>query len=111
MSDPLSLVASGAAVVGLADVLLRASRELYVFFGELKEASHNVRVMLAELDQIGSLLAGVQQCVNEFGTSPFVVEDGLSISEIAKALQACRTEFEHLRNVTRTANVQPDDGM
>jgi hypothetical protein len=106
MSDPLSLVASGAAVLGLADVLLRASKELYSFFHELKDASRNVALVLAELDQLGALFASAQQYTNESEAS----NDCLAIPEVSKALENCRAEFEGLRAWVEKAGVGPGDG-
>ena len=97
MADPLSLVASTAGVVGLLDVLCRASRELCVFFSSVKNASKEIQNVLRELEQLNALITDIQNYVDTFKSSLFVTDDGLSPSRLISTLQACRTELDALK--------------
>lgn len=96
MTDPLSAFSGAAAAVSLADVLLRSTKRLYVFFGELKDASKNTRLLLAELRDLEALFAEVRKYTNDFETSAFAVEDGEVIPEIKRALDSCEVELTGL---------------
>jgi hypothetical protein len=90
--------------------LIRTSKELYTFFADLKDASQSVRLLLIELEQLGSILASIQQYANDHESSSFAVHDGLAIPEVTGTLEACRGEFERLQTFAKAANVLPEDG-
>ena len=61
MADPLSLVASSFAVVGLADVVLRASAEVYQFLSEIKDAPTEVERLRRSLRETTLLVHASKQ--------------------------------------------------
>jgi len=99
MADPLSVTASVAGIVSLADVLLRTGKEVYAFFSAVKEASKNVQSMLAELQQFDGILISIKKNADSFNNSLFATDDGHSALGLLTNLQYCEAEFKVLKDL------------
>ena len=56
MTDPLSVAASALAIVGAADIVLRAGKELYGFLSDIKDAPENVKRLRNYIQDISRLI-------------------------------------------------------
>lgn len=110
MTEPLSALSGAATVFGLADILARTAKSLYVIFGELKDASKNVKLLVLELQELENLLGNVQQHVDSYSGSPFVIDDNLALPEITQALNACLFELNTLRGRVDAMDIKATDG-
>lgn len=110
MTEPLSALSGAAAVFGLADILARTAKTLYVFFGEMKDASKNTKLLILELRELQGLFDNVQTYVDSYASSPFGVEDSLDLPEITQALNACLVELNILNGRVETMDIRATDG-
>lgn len=108
MADPFSSLANAAAVIGLADMLCRAGKDLYLFFSAVRAASRDIQNMLEELRQLQVIVTSVQTLATNYVNSPFAGDDGLrlSLSAIAEALKGCQVEFTFLKDLTDKAGAK-----
>ncbi|MCJ1251270.1 hypothetical protein MMC30_008501 [Trapelia coarctata] len=102
MADPLSVTASVAGIVSLADILLRTGKEVYAFFSAVKEASKNIQSMLVELQQFDGILISIKKNADSFNNSLFTTDDGHSASGLLTDLQYCEAEFKIQQSTTKT---------
>ncbi|MCJ1246656.1 hypothetical protein MMC30_003865 [Trapelia coarctata] len=110
MADPLSVAASVAGIVSLADVLWRTSRDLYGFFSAVKDASKNVQSMLLELQQFEGILTSIKNNTFSFNGSQFVTNDGLSGSGLLTNLKYCSAEFKVLKDIVEDSRRNQGQG-
>lgn len=89
MADPVSTASSIAGFVELADVALRASRELYVFFSALRNSTRKIRLLSTELKDVSDILSEVRTFACDHDISPFRARDRLKIEGLLDTLQAC----------------------
>ena len=108
MADPLS---AAAAVVGLADVAFRASKELYTFFAGVNNASRNVQTMITELLSLEAIFLSIKKSFADFTGSPFSTDDGLTYSGVEIALEACQRELDSLQEIVRRLKVEQHDTL
>lgn len=99
MADPLSVTASAASVVSLADILLRTGKEVYTFFRAVKNASKDVQSIIFELQQYEGTLMSIKKYVDSFNNSLFATNDRLSASGLLTNLQHCEAEFRVLKDI------------
>ena len=98
MAEPLSIVASAVGFVGLADVVLRAGKELYATFGALKEAPREVKALNSELTDLNDVLTDIQAFSLEHDRSPFSFKDGLKLERLIAALKMTQADITFMRN-------------
>jgi hypothetical protein len=65
MADPFSIGASSFAVVGAADVVLRASAECYRFFSSIKDAPDEVNQLCIAIKENKRLVQSLQKHLDE----------------------------------------------
>ncbi len=97
----MSTVASAAAFVGLADVLCRASRMLYVFFAAVKDAPQEVRRLLAELNSLETVFAAVKAYGTQLEKSSILTS---TIHTQSNTLKSCQDVFNGLERIAKTAS-------
>ncbi|WQF76459.1 hypothetical protein CDEST_01473 [Colletotrichum destructivum] len=91
--DTLSLVANGAGIVGLADVVLKRSTELYDLYSRCKGASESRTRLLAEIQ----------------GSAD--IAEGHCLAEIMSILGRFNQEFDVLGRLVTSARVSAGDGL
>ena len=96
MADSVSTIVNLSAILGLADVLCRAGKELFIFFTAIKDASKDIRNVAEELQQFIALLASVKTAVEQREASALAKDDELSWSGVIKALKGCQIELSEL---------------
>ena len=87
MGDPLSTV---AAVVGLADVVFRASSKLYNFFSELRNVPQDIQDLTQSLRIWKSISQSLRDLSIRYQNSLFASEDGLTFNDITDTLASCQ---------------------
>ncbi|KAK3170287.1 hypothetical protein OEA41_009674 [Lepraria neglecta] len=99
MANPPSVAANAAALVGIADIALRASKELYSFFSTIKDAPKDIILSTTELQAVSHVLSEIRIFSTEFGDSPFTTKDRLSLKALLSTLRACEknNKLEHLQ--------------
>ena len=107
MAEPLSITASAVGFVGLADVALRASKELYVSFSALKDAPREVQSLSIELSDLNEVLVDIQAFSLEYGQSPFSVKDGLKLDRLIAALKTTQDDVAVLKKALQPMNPSP----
>jgi len=109
MADPLSVTASVAGIVSLADVLWRTSKELYEFFSAVRNAPKDVQSMLLELQHFDGILTSINSHAESYAKSSFCTEDGLSVFGLWTALKDCEKEFKNLWEIVEKS--RPHQGL
>lgn len=107
MAEPLSITASVVGFVGLADVALRASKELCFSFSALKDAPREVKSLSIELADLNDVLADIQAFSLEYGQSRFSVKDGLKLERLIAALKTTQDDVAVLRKVLQPMEPSP----
>lgn len=97
MADPVSTASSIAGFVELADVALRASRELYVFFSALRDSTREIRLLSTELKDVSDILSEVRTFACDHDISPFRARDRLKIEGLLDTLQACEKDVAKIK--------------
>ena len=95
--DPVSAAANVAALVGLADIAIRASKDLYTFFKEIKDTPKEVSLLSAELQEVGTILSEIRDFSTQYGNSPFTTKDRLNLQGILSTLKACEQDVVNMR--------------
>ena len=110
MSDPLSVTASAFAVVGLADVVSRASKGCYQFLCAIRDAPSDVQQLKYCIEETALLLQSTQKYCNELKTQasagsaePPTARAAPShvISQFTLALRGLQREFLALDRVAK----------
>lgn len=102
MAESLTAVTSVAGIVGLADVALRLSKEVYVFFSAIADASEQIRRMITEVESTNRLLIDVRNLSDEHQKSLYATRDNLGLSELVKTLEICQKEAQELDRLVKS---------
>ena len=97
MADPISVAANAAALVGLADLALKASKELYNFFNDLRDAPTEIKHLETELEEVSRLLSDIRIFSLDFRSSPFASKDGRGLESLLSALKSCEQDITSMR--------------
>jgi len=111
MADPLSLVASVLAVVGAADIVVRAGTEVFRFLADIKDAPEEV-VQLRVCVQENTLLVEaskhyLEQLTNQNGVSSTLREAtdlAKAITLFSSSVKSIERELSSLITITRKLN-------
>jgi len=95
----LSIVSNVLQVVGFADTVFRAGKDLYELFNKARFASRNIALMILELQSLLSVVAHVRVFIAEHGSSPFVQDDGHTLPDVHTILTLIEQGFWHLRGL------------
>jgi hypothetical protein len=92
-----AVVANAFSVVGLADVVCRATAELYGLIQRASSASDSATQLLAAVQGLASVVTEVRLWAAEYEKSPFAREDGQYVSKnIIPALDRCGKQVGEL---------------
>ncbi|CAD6593943.1 MAG: hypothetical protein ASARMPRED_008237 [Alectoria sarmentosa] len=97
MADPVSTAASVAGFVGLADVALRASKELYIFFDGLNDATKEIKLLSTELKDVNDVLSEIRTFASDYEISLFGAKDLLKIQGLSSTLHACEENVAEVK--------------
>lgn len=97
MADPVSTAASVAGFVGLADVALRASKELYVFFDGFNDVTKEIKLLSTELKDVNDVLSEIRTFASDYEISLFGAKDLLKIQELLSILHACEKDVAKIK--------------
>ncbi|TKA63005.1 hypothetical protein B0A49_10775, partial [Cryomyces minteri] len=106
----LSTAANAFAVVGLADVVFRASTELYNLFDRCKAAPRTISQLLSELKSLASIVATVRVFADEFQASPYALEDQqVLLPQLETILRDIERDFGELKTLAITSQSNTND--
>lgn len=97
--DNLSVTANVLQVIGFADTVFRAGKNLYELFDKARSASRNIALLLLELQALLSIVAFVHVVINEHASSPFAQDDGHMLPNVHTILTLIEQDFRHLRGL------------
>lgn len=92
-----STAANAFAVVGLADVVFKATTGLYDRASKLRNAAHNIKAYLSELKQFVEVIADIHSFVSSFASSPYSTDDARSLASLQSALRNCQVSLDRMR--------------
>lgn len=84
--DPVS-------IFELTCTVLELSQKLYKFFNAIRDAPEEIRGYLSALEAIRRVFVDIQEYVEMYQLSAFVMEDGVRLRVIELALNDCEQEF------------------
>jgi hypothetical protein len=99
----LSVAANVFQVVGFADTVFRAGKNLYDVFERAQSASNSIKTLLQELRALLSIIASVRVFISEYAASPFAQDDGHILPNIRTVLTLIEQDFRHLRGFAGNA--------
>ncbi|CAG8979273.1 hypothetical protein HYALB_00013440 [Hymenoscyphus albidus] len=109
MADPVSAFSGVAAILGLVPVL-HSTKRLYVFFGELKDVSKNIRRLLAEVETMELFLEEAREYSKVLESSALAFEDKIHIPGVIRALNSCHLELTALHSCVKDADINDTEG-
>ncbi|KAK6209729.1 hypothetical protein QIS74_11313 [Colletotrichum tabaci] len=109
--DTLSLVANGAGIVGLADVVLKRSTELYDLYSRCKGASESRTRLLAEIQGSADIAVRARSLLDDLQASGISSQEGHCLAEITSILGRFNQEFDVLSRLVTSARVSAGDGL
>ncbi|GKT53013.1 hypothetical protein ColTof4_13016 [Colletotrichum tofieldiae] len=109
--DTLSLVANGAGIVGLADVVLKRSTGLYDLYSRCKNASTSRARLLAEIQGSADIVVRTRSFLEDFRASGISAQDGHCLPEITTLLNRFNQEFDVLSRMMTSSQVSAGDGL
>lgn len=101
MAEPVSIAASAAGFVGLVDVALRASKEVYTFFSALGDATREIKLLSAELKDISDILAEVHAFTSDYALSSFAANGGPKLESLLNTLRKMQDEVSNLSKAVK----------
>jgi hypothetical protein len=110
MVDPLSVAASAFAVVGVIDVVLRASIEFCRFLSEIKDAPKEVEQLRNNINGTIHLLNASKKCLedlqnNTFPTDSSSIDVTDTIEQFRVAIRSLDRELKPLVALTKKPNL------
>ena len=109
MADPFSTV---AAVVSLADVMIRACEGISNLVIDWKDASDAVQHLRQTVQNVKSLLVNLQRYVSEYESSNLSIGHNQLLPEtVKKELLEIRTELGHLQQLLPPSGTQEKLGQ
>jgi hypothetical protein len=106
-----STAANACAVVGLADVVFRLGVGLSDLYLCCRNASKEVPRLLSDLKMIADIVAQVRAFADEYGRSPYGLEDSqVLLPELETALRCCRRQLEELERFVNNVRSDTSDG-
>jgi chromosome segregation ATPase len=103
MADPFSITTSSFAVLGAADVVLRASVELRRFLSEIKGAPAEIDSLRISIEENTQLVDIMKQHLNDLGNP--VSSMSLSASDMTSALEGFKSSVRALDRELNTLRV------
>jgi hypothetical protein len=97
--DNLSIASNVLQVIGFADTVFRAGKDLYELFDRSRNASRNIALLLLDLQAPLSVVAHVRVFISEYASSPFALDDGHTVPNIQTILSLIEQDFRHLRGL------------
>lgn len=109
MVDPFSTV---AAVVSLADVMIRACEGISNLVVDSKDASDAAQHLRQTVQNVRSLLVNLQLYISEYESSNLSIGHNQLLSEtVKKELLEIRTELDHLQQLLPPSSTQEQLGQ
>lgn len=90
-------VANGTAVIGLADVALRAGKDVYELLLKAKSARKDVAQLLEEIQLLEAAISLVLACAETYQAQCSTVEDHRRLEILLDLVAACGKIFGELR--------------
>ncbi|KAI9686231.1 MAG: hypothetical protein M1822_003887 [Bathelium mastoideum] len=105
-----STIANAFSVVGLADIVVRATVELYALIKRTSSNSKSAKELLAAVKDLAAVVAEVRLWAGAYEQSLFAQEDGQCVSDnITIALEECGKQIRELaQRLAGVSNARKD---
>lgn len=106
----LSIAANAFAVVGLADVVFRAGKDVIELLFKIHDAPAALSSLIDAVRVLEGAIAETRSYISDLAASDFVSVDHAVVPDIVFLLQKCQHEFNHLSLLTTATATTPQDG-
>jgi hypothetical protein len=107
--EVLAVVASGFAVVGLADVVLRFFHACCQWVWRCLRASERVPALFRDLLNLSTIAINIHVLLEDYRRSPFALEDRKALLDFDALLRDCEHDLEELKKTTTTLTYAATD--